>query len=239
MRHLKRNALAYLALFVALGGTSYAAVKVTGKQVKDSSLTGRDVKDESLTGRDVKRLTADDFATPLPAGPPGAQGPRGLKGDKGDAGEKGEPGDKGDPGEAGPVAANLHFDQPADGDAIIRTVAELGPWTLVIVCQDIVEQTFLDVKVFGAAGDFQVLRVTGTNDLTPSSETAGGTILGDDFTSIGSVLANDSNFRRLVLTAELRAESGQAATVSLNYLADERDGSAPRCFGNGTAVVTG
>jgi hypothetical protein len=34
--------VAYLALFIALGGSSYAAIKITGKQVKDSSLTGRD-----------------------------------------------------------------------------------------------------------------------------------------------------------------------------------------------------
>lgn len=201
--------------------------------MKDSSLTGRDVKDESLTGRDVKRLTAADFATPLPAGPPGAQGPRGLKGDKGDKG------DQGDPGEAGPAAANLHYNEAADEDPVFRNVAAVGPWTLVIHCEDLLEQTFMNVMVFGAAGDFQVLRVTGTNDLTPASETAGGTILADEFTSLGSVLANDGNFRRLVLTAELRAESGEAATVSLNYLADERDGSAPRCFGNGTAVVAG
>jgi hypothetical protein len=46
--------VAYLALFIALGGSSYAAVKITGRQVRDSSLTGRDVRNESLTGKDVK-----------------------------------------------------------------------------------------------------------------------------------------------------------------------------------------
>ena len=34
------NALAVLALFVALGGTGYAAVQVTGDDVRDGSLTG-------------------------------------------------------------------------------------------------------------------------------------------------------------------------------------------------------
>jgi hypothetical protein len=54
--------VAYLALFVALGGSSYAAIKVTGRDVKDNSLSGRDVRNNSLTGRDVKRLTSRDVA---------------------------------------------------------------------------------------------------------------------------------------------------------------------------------
>ncbi|HWT95729.1 MAG TPA: hypothetical protein VN238_22205, partial [Solirubrobacteraceae bacterium] len=52
LKHLRSNLVAYLALFVALGGTSYAAVTVTGSQVKDSTLTGRDVRDGTLTARD-------------------------------------------------------------------------------------------------------------------------------------------------------------------------------------------
>ena len=49
------NVVATLALVVAMGGTSYAAVKITGKDVKNSSLTGKDVKNESLTGKDLKK----------------------------------------------------------------------------------------------------------------------------------------------------------------------------------------
>jgi hypothetical protein len=85
-RHLSANLVAYLALFVALGGTSYAAVRVTGKNVADGSLTGADLKNSSVTGKDVKNrsLKAADFATgQLPAGPQGAPGP---KGDQGPAG---------------------------------------------------------------------------------------------------------------------------------------------------------
>ena len=85
-RHLSSNVVAYLALFVALGGTSYAAVQVTGRNVADSSLTGADLKNNSVTGKDVKNrsLQAADFAGgQLPAGPQGAPGP---KGDTGPAG---------------------------------------------------------------------------------------------------------------------------------------------------------
>ncbi len=49
------NVVATLALVVALGGTSYAAVQVTGKDVKNGSLSGKDVKNSSLTGKDLKK----------------------------------------------------------------------------------------------------------------------------------------------------------------------------------------
>lgn len=44
--------VAYLALFVALGGSSYAALKVTGRNVPKDALSGADIK--NLTGRDVR-----------------------------------------------------------------------------------------------------------------------------------------------------------------------------------------
>jgi hypothetical protein len=52
--------VAYLALFVALGGSSYAAVAITGRDVRDGSLTGRDIRNNSLTGRDVRGITGRD-----------------------------------------------------------------------------------------------------------------------------------------------------------------------------------
>jgi hypothetical protein len=36
--------VAYLALFAALGGSAYAAVTVTGKDIKNGTVTGKDVK---------------------------------------------------------------------------------------------------------------------------------------------------------------------------------------------------
>ncbi len=46
--------VALIALGVALGGTSYAALTISGKNVRNNSLTGKDVKNSSLTGQDVK-----------------------------------------------------------------------------------------------------------------------------------------------------------------------------------------
>ena len=47
------TAVAYLALFFALGGTAYAAAKWTGEDIADGSLTGADVAADSLTGDDI------------------------------------------------------------------------------------------------------------------------------------------------------------------------------------------
>jgi hypothetical protein len=77
------NVMATVAVFIALGGSSYAALKVTGKQVKDSSLTGADIRNSSLTGSDVKdrSLRAVDFKSgQLPRGPKGDPGPKGDTG---------------------------------------------------------------------------------------------------------------------------------------------------------------
>jgi hypothetical protein len=46
--------VAFVALFSALGGTGYAALKITGKNVENSSLTGADVKNKSLGPGELK-----------------------------------------------------------------------------------------------------------------------------------------------------------------------------------------
>jgi hypothetical protein len=66
--------VAYLALFVALGGTAYAANTVGSGDIIDGSILSRDVKNETLTGQDMgmnsiggprilnNSLTTTDFA---------------------------------------------------------------------------------------------------------------------------------------------------------------------------------
>ena len=93
--------VAYLALFVALGGSSYAALTISGKNVKNESLTGADVKNNTLGSADVKNgslLTTDFKAGQLPAGPPGERGPEGPTGPIGLTGPEGPQGKEGLPG---------------------------------------------------------------------------------------------------------------------------------------------
>ena len=51
------NVVAVLALFVALGGSAYAAGKFSGKQIQPKSLPGNRVKPNSLTTKQIKDAT--------------------------------------------------------------------------------------------------------------------------------------------------------------------------------------
>ncbi len=48
------NVVATLALFVALGGSSYAALTLTGRNIKNGSLTAQDIKRDALGGKRIK-----------------------------------------------------------------------------------------------------------------------------------------------------------------------------------------
>jgi hypothetical protein len=98
------TAVAYVALFAALGGSAYAAVTVTGQNIKDGTITGKDVKNRSL-GKSKLSATALGSLTGErgPAGPEGPQGPQGQRGPQGPAGPIGQTGPKGDTGPTGPA----------------------------------------------------------------------------------------------------------------------------------------
>jgi hypothetical protein len=82
--------VALIALFVALGGTGYSAVKLSGSVLKNKSVSGKKLKNRTITRTKVKKntLTAAEIrngsllaksfkAGQIPAGAQGAQGPRG------------------------------------------------------------------------------------------------------------------------------------------------------------------
>jgi hypothetical protein len=80
------NVIATLALFLALGGSSYAALNLPRASVGPTQL-----KKNSVTSPKVKRgsLLVSDFKASQRAGLHGPQGPQGLQGPKGDAGPSG------------------------------------------------------------------------------------------------------------------------------------------------------
>jgi hypothetical protein len=90
------NVMATIAVFIALGGSSYAAVKISGEDVKNNSLTGADIKNNSVRGAEIRAgaIKSDDVADgtllseDFESGqlPQGAQGPSGAQGPKGDTG---------------------------------------------------------------------------------------------------------------------------------------------------------
>jgi hypothetical protein len=121
--HLRGNVIAYLALFVALGGSSYAAVRLTPGSVSSVALakgavTHSKLASNSVTSTNVKNrgLTAADFkAGAVLQGLKGDVGPTGSKGLDGIAGLKGAAGPQGIQGPAG-----------KDGSASIAAKARLA-----------------------------------------------------------------------------------------------------------------
>ena len=122
-----------IALVVALGGTSYAAIKLPAnsvgtKQIKKDAVTTVKVKDGSLQ-------MADFRAGQLPAGAAGATGP---KGDTGATGATGAAGPKGDTGATGATGATgLKGDTGATGasgaNAVTRESAPVAVAVSAIV----------------------------------------------------------------------------------------------------------
>jgi hypothetical protein len=93
--YLRSNAIALVALFVALGGTSYAALNMPAnsvgtKQLRNGAVTAAKVRKGSLLAKDFK-------PGQLPRGP---QGLAGVQGSPGQQGQKGDPGMAGAPGTA-------------------------------------------------------------------------------------------------------------------------------------------
>jgi hypothetical protein len=77
-RFLRQNIIALLALFLALGGTSFAAASlINGKNIKAHTIAK-----SKLTNKAIKQLKGNRG----PAGPPGAQGLQGIQGVQGPPG---------------------------------------------------------------------------------------------------------------------------------------------------------
>lgn len=140
----RQQFVGFVALFIVLGGVSYAAValpanSVGPRQLKKNAVDGSKVKDGSLLAGDFK-------AGQLPVGPKGDAGPKGAPGAKGDRGATGEAGLAGEPG---PTASAYARD--GDSGALDLSAVVLSQVTITTEVQSrLVAQASVDVD--GAAG---------------------------------------------------------------------------------------
>ena len=91
------NVMATLAVFIALGGSSYAALRIGSRQIVDNGIRSKDIRNNEVTSSDVRNrsLQAKDFKAGQLA-----------------KGAKGDPGAKGDLGPPGPSVAGYAVSRP-------------------------------------------------------------------------------------------------------------------------------
>ena len=99
--------ISLIALFVALGGVSYAAIKIPknsvgATQIKNNAVSSTKVKDRSLLAKDFK-------SGQLPAGERGPIGQTGAIGQTGPVGQTGAVGQTGETGATGPAGPTFAF----------------------------------------------------------------------------------------------------------------------------------
>jgi hypothetical protein len=142
------NVVASIALFVSLGGVSYAAVtlpanSVGAAQIKTGAVGTAEVKDYSLKSTDMMpgQLLAGPQGRPGYSGPQGspgiaggqgAVGPEGPAGPAGPSGQPGPVGGKGDSGEPGPPGSpgestDVYYTQLAPPDEALTTLSVVTP----------------------------------------------------------------------------------------------------------------
>jgi hypothetical protein len=115
LAYLKRHHIGLLALFIAIGGTSYAAVKLPRNSVGTAQL-----RKGAVTSSKLARSVQSKLKKAGKPGPAGPKGDTGAKGDAGVAGDTGATGARGPQGEPGPTSA---------GVGGINTTITPGGWT--------------------------------------------------------------------------------------------------------------
>ena len=145
--------VAIVALFMALGGTSYAALKITGNNIVNGTLSGVDVDNRSLGGKEMKKNTLDgDEINESALGPV----PKAI-----DADTVG-----GQPASSFMAKTTRGFEAPIPpvqniaNNAVVGTLADLTPGTYVVTAK-------LTYDNDGAADSQScTLHVPGGNDVT-------------------------------------------------------------------------
>ena len=251
--YVRNNAVAFLALFVALGGTgAYAANEWTGSNIQNESLTGADVRglagtsttaatNGSLTGADISGQRANPAV-----GQPEINGSlttydvadgslRGL--DVADGSITGADVNEATLKGLAPVPSKIVWHAPvATG---VTKLATAGPWTVWGACvyDDFNSELWLQVDIQGG-GEAQWAGGESSNDgaVTPQH---GGMAMPDSSHRYGllTALTEPPAFSRVDRTAYLRS-GATLAEVQLNGYADLRPDSKG-CHLLGHAVLLG
>ena len=171
------NVTATLALFVALGGSGYAAAKIRGNDIAPRTITAKNVKRGTLTGKELSRgavtaaklspglraqLPSDDGFGPGDEPLPGLDGPPGPPGDPG---EPGPPGTGGCAAELGLLCGDADLPAGTSAQVLVGGTAVLALVAYRTTCAP--QQTpDCEVLLAGAGFDADVDDVLGANAFT-------------------------------------------------------------------------
>jgi hypothetical protein len=163
--HMRANIIGYLALFVALGGSSYAVVGLKPKSVTSAALATRAVTHAKLARNSVTSLNVAPGSLRGSDFKPGNLGASGLKGPKGDTGAAGAAGPQGLPGGAA-VGARPRFSGSVSAPKGASTSIPLtgNTWTQVANELDLLTGSMtvqIPSSCTGSFGNALVLNVDG------------------------------------------------------------------------------
>jgi hypothetical protein len=143
-RFLRRNTIAMIALFLALGGTSYAAATlINGAKIKPHTIARN-----RLTNKAIKQLKGNRGARG-PQGTPGTQGPRGATGAQ---------------GPQGPGGSILTYDAAASSNTTPTVLGTVLGDTIGATCNSIAGEAALSVYLMTSDGSWNVDYSYVTND---------------------------------------------------------------------------
>jgi hypothetical protein len=229
MGRTPERVLFVLLAVLLVSGTSYAAVQITGKDIKNNSLTGKDVKEGSLASKDFK-------AGQVPAGPSGAPGPGGSPGPSGAIGSPGPTGPSGPTGPAGPGALKMDMTIP---ESTIGEVDVDGLFTLVLSCFGGVTNRNLGVTATSSdiGGDAQFTVMLSRDDVTPVPVSGGAGLAFGFLFTVGRISQqgdSTGHFYRGGGTVVVRA-GGAVTTVVFDAFVENRNNEGT-CYFRGTAT---
>jgi len=171
-RRLRRpgyaDVVATLALFIALGGASYAAVQIPknsvgARQLEKSAVTAKKIRNNAVNSSKVKNgsLLARDFRKgQLPRGETGPRGPAGnpgLPGEQGPVGGIGPEGPAGEQGLAGSAAQAVIMGGTGPGVVLPGTPAYLSPTANGLVSSNRADVEMVTPSVTTTVSNLQVV----------------------------------------------------------------------------------
>jgi hypothetical protein len=233
--------VAYLALFVALGGTTYAATGgnfILGQSNSASSTTSLTrTGANAAKGLQVTNTGTGAGATALGLSVASGHAPFTVN--------------------SGTKVANLNADKldgldstgfirgqkldvvlprPSSGNGTLTKIATVGPYDINGRCDEASGNTLVRISAKGAAGISEAVYSRVANDSSDLGNFSGATALPANVdTQFASALAVGGDYVRAGGTAVLRSDSG--SMVQVNFTALAFDAAAEECHVFGTAMM--